>query len=770
MLRSRLALAALAAFSLACGRIDTPFVTANARAHVNMLAGTIGSRPAGSDANRRAREYLIDQLQLAGFEVRVQETDARRPDLGLAGRVANIVAIKQGASPDAIAVVSHYDSVPDGPGAGDDALGAAVSVEAARVLAASPMRHSLMILITDSEESGLLGAAGAMSDATIRDRIAAYLNIEAVGGSGEPYLFETGPGNGWLTAAWARHAPVPRGGSFAVEIYRRTPNDTDFSILKRAGIPGLNFAITGSGATYHTDRDTAENLSERSLEAAGANAVAIVAGLDQLDLRQRTDRDAVYFDIGGTRALAYGPVTAAVVGIVAAALGLLAWIRTAAAGIRRNNLLRFLFLFLWTVAGAAAAVAAMVGALWLLRFTREAFHPWYAQMGRVTLFMISAGVLGAWLVSRAGRVLPARLRGERDPATVWAVTLPFWILAAVATMWFAPSAGYLTAIPLLAAGMVLAGAPLHNGTAVRILSIVVLAVSASIWLRTAADLLDYANSLFGRLPVVTPILVFPVVLAVAALYIAPPLVAIATSGATPLRRPWLLSAVVMAAVAITGLLAYFGNAYSDRFPLRRYARYVQDDGTHTAAWEIGSIEPGLDVDVNAGLQWSEGGDNIRALPTARLAHRFRFTAPATPVTTPAHVSASMQDLEGGIEFSVAVRPEDPSASVTLMLPSGIRPIRSNLPGIVITGNRWRSTFVAPSPDGVVWRVVLPADARARIGESGVVVMTGRAPGPPDGPRLAAWMPNTATAWQVRSLFVVPVGPLLPAPVPGGIIE
>ena len=44
-----------------------------------MLAGTIGSRAVGTPANQRAREYIIDQLKLFGFEVRVQETEARVP-------------------------------------------------------------------------------------------------------------------------------------------------------------------------------------------------------------------------------------------------------------------------------------------------------------------------------------------------------------------------------------------------------------------------------------------------------------------------------------------------------------------------------------------------------------------------------------------------------------------------------------------------------------------------------------------------------------------
>ena len=45
---------------------------------------------------------------------------------------------------------------------------------------------------------------------------------------------------------------VAASASFGVEIYRRLPNDTDFSILKRQGIPGLNFAVADDSYAYHT--------------------------------------------------------------------------------------------------------------------------------------------------------------------------------------------------------------------------------------------------------------------------------------------------------------------------------------------------------------------------------------------------------------------------------------------------------------------------------------------------------------------------------------
>src|SRR3982751_4322397 len=81
---------------LACSRPSGLFSESNARAHVGMLAGTIGSRAVGTAANARARDYIVEQLKQAGFEVRVQEADARRPELGTTARVANIIATLSG--------------------------------------------------------------------------------------------------------------------------------------------------------------------------------------------------------------------------------------------------------------------------------------------------------------------------------------------------------------------------------------------------------------------------------------------------------------------------------------------------------------------------------------------------------------------------------------------------------------------------------------------------------------------------------------------------
>ncbi len=127
--------------------------------------------------------------------------------------VTNIIAVKPGRQSEAIALVSHYDSPPESRGAADDGLGVAVCVEAGRVLALreSP-RYTLVVALTDGEELGLMGAR-ALRQAPEFAAVRAYINIEAVGTSGPARLFQAGPGNSWLAAAWARSAPHPAGSS-----------------------------------------------------------------------------------------------------------------------------------------------------------------------------------------------------------------------------------------------------------------------------------------------------------------------------------------------------------------------------------------------------------------------------------------------------------------------------------------------------------------------------------------------------------------------------
>ena len=122
--------------------------------------------PLGSAENDRVREYLVGRLRELGANPEVQTaTVARHSPLGpdTWAVVNNVVAKIPGTQPTgAVMIVAHYDSVPSGPGAGDDAASVAAILEARSRAQSRPCRCATIsiVLFTDGEELGLLGAKG----------------------------------------------------------------------------------------------------------------------------------------------------------------------------------------------------------------------------------------------------------------------------------------------------------------------------------------------------------------------------------------------------------------------------------------------------------------------------------------------------------------------------------------------------------------------------------------------------------------------------------
>jgi len=149
-------------------------------------------------------------------------------------RVENIVARVVGTdSTGAVLVASHYDSVPAAPGAADAGSGVAAVLEAMRAFkTGQPPRNDLILLFTDAEELGLLGARAFVEQHAWAKDVRMALNFEARGTRGPAWMFETSAGNGAVVAEWASLVPKPAGSSLTYEVYKRLPNDTDFTEFK----------------------------------------------------------------------------------------------------------------------------------------------------------------------------------------------------------------------------------------------------------------------------------------------------------------------------------------------------------------------------------------------------------------------------------------------------------------------------------------------------------------------------------------------------------
>jgi hypothetical protein len=283
------------------------FSSGRALPHVRHIAQQ--PHPTGTMENAAVRDYLLAQLQALGLQPEVQNAFAVNAS-GPWGNVGNIhnvlVRIPGRTAGKALLLMAHYDSTPTGPGAADDAASVAAILETLRALQAQPaLQNDVFCLFSDGEEAGLLGASAFVAEHPWTPRVGLVLNFEYRGNSGPFLMFETSPGNGKLIDGFAKAAPHPIGNSLMYEVYKRLPNDTDLSVFKRVGIPGMNFAAIEGHSSYHTHLDRAELLQEASLQHQGETLLALTQFFGNVPLDDLCAADRVYFDAPGLGLISY---------------------------------------------------------------------------------------------------------------------------------------------------------------------------------------------------------------------------------------------------------------------------------------------------------------------------------------------------------------------------------------------------------------------------------------------------------------------------------
>ena len=456
--------------------------------------------PIGSAANREVRDYIVQYFESLGLETEVQKTTVifRHPfqteSPTIIGNVENIFARLRGTGKgvgvnEDLVLMAHYDSRADGPGAGDDASGTASIMEAARILVADPTpRHDVIFLITDGEEMGLLGAQGFFRQHPAAQKAGLILDFEARGSYGVSSMFETSDGNAWLIDNLLDSAPNLNANSLTYEIYKRMPNDTDMSITRGEGIPGLNFAFISGLHDYHSMGDSVANLSSDTL-AQQANYVLETArhfanlGEWPDPEVQIADGDMTYFNLWNGVVVSYSEGVAAAIGIAVLLLGLWVLFGALRAGTVSWGSLGLGVLVLFVVLamvsnifesmidhlrGADAGIARLVSlgewpffafmtvtlgvVVWFIGATErrmskvEVFVPVLAIAALV--FLSGRPWFGAVLFLLVFAPLLLWLRSRKTKPALWAATLLLWWLLTAVVLFAAPNASYVFAWPL----------------------------------------------------------------------------------------------------------------------------------------------------------------------------------------------------------------------------------------------------------------------------------------------------------------------------------
>jgi glutaminyl-peptide cyclotransferase len=251
----------------------------------------IGPRPAGSAALNKTRDYIQAQLKAAGIESRLQAFVARTP-LGEIS-MANIIATIPGRRPERLVLASHFDTKLFKDirfvGANDGASSTAVLLELGRVLKGRQNELTIELLFLDGEEAVIewqgtdntygsrhyVQAAQKSGDLA---RLKALVLLDMVGDS-DLVIRRDSNSTPWLVdVVWAAAARLGHRRIFSNEL---TTIEDDHVPFLRAGIPAVDI-IDLENPTWHTAKDTIENVSERSLQVVGD---VVVAALPEIEKR-----------------------------------------------------------------------------------------------------------------------------------------------------------------------------------------------------------------------------------------------------------------------------------------------------------------------------------------------------------------------------------------------------------------------------------------------------------------------------------------------------
>lgn len=293
-------------------RIPEQVTGDSAYQHVSYLTENIGARPTGTPQEMDTADYIINQLTGMGYEVEIQPFTFER--WGVPYVSDNIIATKKGKFDQTVIIGAHYDSVSErscddigeiSSGAGDNASGIGVMLEAAEVLKAYKTLGTIKFVAFGAEELGLWGSryyAEQMSEEEIANTVA-MINLDSVG-VGDFFYVYSGVGD---NPGWARDLALAIGQRMGHDLrtspeseyfeYGTTGDWSDHVPFRLLGIPiayfeWMNWDIEPDGGIeteeygwiMHTCRDNLSFVSHEKLELTAEVVAALAFELSKTKL------------------------------------------------------------------------------------------------------------------------------------------------------------------------------------------------------------------------------------------------------------------------------------------------------------------------------------------------------------------------------------------------------------------------------------------------------------------------------------------------------
>lgn len=536
--------------------LDAPAASFSAKRAVQALRHALvdAPHPVGSPAHDVVRDQITATFQQLGYRVERQRAfvcDAS----AWCGEGDNLIATQPGARPGPAVVVSaHYDSVPAGPGASDNGTGVATAIEVARAIKHDRLARPVIFLIDDGEEAGYFGSEAFVGDPRARDA-AFFINLDARGTSGAPFLFETSRNNAWLVPIVARHLPRPATSSLFATIYDLLPNGTDLTVYKQADKAGINFAYLGDGSQYHTPLDDFAHVDESSVQWRGDQVLAMVRAFAAEDLPAHPAGDAVWFDAFAFTVFWWPASYSLPLGVLALVL--------CAVAIRKGRLpARGVLLgagtYVGTVILAFAAGTALVKLL-ALRPPGAMFEPYPQPM-----------IAAAWLIGLAAAGLAAALARRRASFdAVFTGLAVVWSALAILLAVVLPGATYVALVPALVMALVALARALGRGN--ELLGLIALIASATVLFPFGIAVYDSLGA--GSLAATSV------------------MIGLAVTPCAPLVTDLRPIAGLTLAIAVLAIIALFVPTASPSHPHHASIAHVTDADAGTARWQIATPTP-----------------------------------------------------------------------------------------------------------------------------------------------------------------------------------
>lgn len=252
-------------------------------------ATAFGPRPPGSAAIQKLQAFLVTELRKSGCQVTEDPFVGATPKGPLP--MKNILCRFPGTSGKAVVFSGHYDTKffpgRNFVGANDGGASTGLLLALAQALAGQPRKDDVYVVFFDGEEAigewsetdGIHGsrhlAARWAKDGTLR-RIKALINVDMIGDANLGILYEANSNRTLMNLVWTVAEDL---GYRKYFLDSRGAIEDDHMPFVRAGVPAIDL-IDFDYPPWHTDQDTLDKVSARSLQVVGDVLLGVLKRLE----------------------------------------------------------------------------------------------------------------------------------------------------------------------------------------------------------------------------------------------------------------------------------------------------------------------------------------------------------------------------------------------------------------------------------------------------------------------------------------------------------